>query len=330
MDFKLIARYLSGEATPEEVQRLEAWMDSSEGNRELIDEYRALWDKMGSIGAVAGLDLDEEWQHQESLMQQSDGTGSAEYSAVPRRNVIFMASRIAVAAVVVLALVLGGIYGRGNLRKVTVASTEHPEEIRLPDGSQVTLNVHSELVYPRRFGKDLREVSLKGEAYFEVSSNPDKPFMITARELEVKVLGTSFNVNAYEDNDEIEVIVRTGRVAVTKPGEIPRTIILKPGNRAVYNMEKEDLSLSKNVDRNYLAWKTRSFVFEDISLSEVAETLNKVYGSRITIPSDSIKTSRITSTFNDQSLDAILNVLSATLDLEVVRSGEQIFLKESN
>ncbi len=346
IDIKLITRHLSGEANDQDKQQLKDWMEASENNRQLFEKYKAVWGKMDVVSSIATLDLEAEWNHQESLIEQAsttldinDGSSrSAEDSGKDEssepgersRPVIFMATRIAVAAVVVIALVLGGLYTSRNVGSHTMTTAENSMEFILPDGSSVTLNSNSILVYPKKFKKDQRSVSLEGEGFFEVTGNPEWPFVIETREVDIRVLGTSFNVNAYETNEEIEVIVKTGQVAVTWHGEVPKTIILKPGSKAVYNKSKENLSLSTAIDKNYLAWKTRSFVFEDQSLEEVAGALNKVYGSEIFIPSDSLKISKITTTFHEQSLDAILNVLAATLDIEVVEYNGRILLKESN
>jgi len=246
------------------------------------------------------------------------------------RSAMFMVSRLAVAATVVLMLVFGGLYTSRNIGNKTLSTVDFSEELILPDGSTVTLNSNSIITYPKKFKKDQRGINLEGEGFFEVIGNSDWPFVITTAEVSVKVLGTSFNVNAYETNEEIEVVVKTGQVAVTRHGEVPQTIVLKPGNKAVYNKISEDLSLSTKIDLNYMAWKTKRFVFEDQSLDEVAAALNKVYGSEITIPSDSLKAAKITTSFNDQPLEAILNVLTETLDLECVELNGRILLKESN
>jgi ferric-dicitrate binding protein FerR (iron transport regulator) len=358
IDAELIARYLSGEASPPEKQKLDTWLESSEENRRLFEQYRSVWEKMDRVSSVAGLDLDAEWDHLESLIEKAafetkpekqrkhqeiiigkERTIGAERvsgretidSPVKRyRRNVFVLTRLAAAAVVVVMLAIGGLYTWRNVGYLTLVTAGQSEAITLPDGSTVTLNSHSSLRYPKKFRTDRRGVSLEGEGFFEVNANPDWPFVITTSEVNIKVLGTSFNVSAYEKDAEIEVVVETGQVAVTRPGEIPKTVILKPGNKAVYNKKKEDLSLSTEIDRNYLAWKTRNFVFEDESLVNVAEALNHVYGSQISIPSDSLKTARITTTFNEQSLDAILNVLAATLDLEIVEYDGRILLKESN
>ena len=160
--------------------------------------------------------------------------------------------------------------------------------------------------------------------------DPDHPFVIHTREVDIRVLGTSFNVNAYSENEALEVIVSTGEVSVTRHGEVPRTIILKPGSMGVYKKSEETLEITRKIDRNYLAWKTRNFVFEDQTLLDVCRQLGKVYQTEIIIASDSLKDARITTTFKDQSLDAILNVLSATLDLDVRKSNGQIILSETN
>lgn len=326
--FELIARYLSGEISPKEEQQLNVWLESGEENRKLFGEYKTIWEKMDRVSSVATLNLDAEWKSLESRMEES--VPYIDIREGKSRSMVFYASRIAVAAVVVMALTFGTIYLSSNVGYQTMATTDFSEEIILPDGSTVTLNSYSSLKYPRKFKEDQRGVSLEGEGFFEVNGDPDRPFVIATAEVDIRVLGTSFNVNAYNTNEEVEVIVKTGQVAVTRQGDVPKTIILKPGNKAVYNKTEDALSLSKKIDRNYLAWKTKSFIFTDQTLSDVTAALNKVYGSEIIIPTDSLKKARITTTFNEQSLEAILNVLSATLDLEVIKNNGQIMLTESN
>lgn len=343
---ELIARHLSGETSPEQEQQLTLWLEAAKGNRKLFEEYLSVWEKMDRVSTVTGIDIEAEWSLLESQMDESvpeiNVSEGVESSKKPGRSAslnpttksrpstVFIISRIAIAAVLVIALAFAGLYTSRNVGYRTLATAELPEDVVLPDGSTVSLNNHSSLRYPKKFNKEQRDVKLEGEGFFEVKGDPAWPFVITTTELDIRVLGTSFNVNAYESNTEIEVVVSTGEVAVTRHGEIPKTIILKPGSKAVYLKAEEDLKLSTKIDRNYLAWKTRSFVFEDESLADVSTALNKVYSSDIIIPSDSLKEAKITSSFHEQTLDAILNVLAATLDIEVVESGGQILLKESN
>ncbi len=328
IDIELITRHLSGESSVSEEKELRRWLAENPENIKLLDQYTTVWEKLGRVESVAGIDLDAEWNVLESRMAESEKVVSLH--AGRKRSASFYITRIAVAAMLAVVLTFTGIYTVNRFGYRTMATMNQPEELVLPDGSEVTLNHFSSLKYPRKFSGEIRSVKLEGEGFFEVESDPDNPFLINTRDVDIRVLGTSFNVNAYSENAAVEVIVKTGEVAVTRHGEVPRTIILKPGNKGVYKKTEETLEITQEIDRNYLAWKTKSFVFEDQTLLDVSKQLNKVYQAEIIIDSDSLKDARITTTFNDQSLDIILNVLSATLDLDVRKSNGQIILSETN
>lgn len=328
MDFELLARYLSREASREETGRFERWLDEKSWNREVFNQYRNVWEEMAKIGPVAGLDLDSEWRKLENRMKESDAAPVIRFRERASRTVLL--TRVAVAAVVVLAVSVGSLFIVRNTGYKAYLTENNTKEIILPDGSDVTLNTHSRIRYKKRFSREVREVALEGEAFFEVEESTDRPFVIGVDGIQVRVLGTSFNVNAYDDNADIEVTVSSGQVALTKPGEVPESLILKPGNRGVFSRSDQTLTLTRDIDRNYLAWKTRSFVFEDQSLADVVRILNRVYGSQIVVASDSLKKERITSKFNNQTLDAILNVLSATLDFGVEKEQDRILLREGS
>ena len=328
IDIDLITRHLSGESSTSEEKELKRWLAADPENSRLLNQYRKVWEKLGRIESVAGIDLDAEWNVLESRMEESGKVVPLQPGL--KRSAAYYIGRIAVAAMLAVILTFSGIYVVNRYGYKTLATMDQPEELILPDGSTVTMNHFSSLKYPRRFSGEIRNIELEGEGFFEVESDPVHPFVIHTRDVDIKVLGTSFNVNAYSENEAVEVTVKTGEVAVTRHGEVPMTIVLKPGNRGVYKKTEETLKITHNIDKNYLAWKTKSFVFEDQTLLDVSKQLNKVYQAKIIIDSDSLKDARITTTFDDQSLDAILNVLSATLDLDVRTSNGQIILSETN
>jgi ferric-dicitrate binding protein FerR (iron transport regulator) len=328
IDIELITRYLSGESSNSEEKELQRWLAEDPENSKLLDQYKAVWEKLGRIESVTGIDLDAEWNVLETRLAEGEKVISLE--AGRKRSASFYIGRIAMAAMLAVILTFSGIYLVNRFGYRTMATMDQPEEIVFPDGSSVTLNHFSSLKYPRKFSGEIRRIEMEGEGFFEVESDPDHPFVINTRDVDIKVLGTSFNVNAYLENEAVEVIVATGEVAVTRHGEIPKTIILKPGNKGIYKKTEETLEITREIDKNYLAWKTRSFVFEDQTLFDVSQQLNKVYQAKIIITSDSLKDARITTTFSNQSLDAILNVLSATLDLDVRKSNGEIILSETN
>ena len=316
------------ELSTAEEQEFQRWLAGDPGRRRLLEEFSSVWEKLGRVESVAGIDLDEEWLALESRLAETEKLITLE--PVRKRGAGFYVGRIALAAMLAVILTFSGIYLTRRTGYRTLATTNQKEELVLPDGSRVTLNHFSSLKYPRRFSGEIRNIELEGEGFFEVERDPDHPFVIHTREVDIRVLGTSFNVNAYSENEALEVIVSTGEVSVTRHGEVPRTIILKPGSMGVYKKSEETLEITRKIDRNYLAWKTRNFVFEDQTLLDVCRQLGKVYQTEIIIASDSLKDARITTTFKDQSLDAILNVLSATLDLDVRKSNGQIILSETN
>jgi len=326
IDFELITRHLAGETTGEESRRIDTWIQENPANRQLFDEYKNVWESLGKVKDAAGIDVRTEWEKLEGKIDAGDTGKSIRLSRLRKRSFSFYLTRIAAVLVIGLFISLTGIYIYRNSLFNTYSTNTGILLVELPDGSNVTLNNDSQLKAGKKFSEDKREVKLIGEGYFEVLPDPEKPFIVHTGEIDVAVLGTSFNVNAYKENEMVEVIVNTGQVAVTKEGAILEKVILKPGNKGTYNRSDQSLKLTMNQDPNYLSWKTKHFIFENHPLEEVIETINKVYHSNIQIIGDSLKQTRITTTFNNQSIDAILNVLKATLDIEVRSEEDKIEL----
>jgi len=179
-------------------------------------------------------------------------------------------------------------YYFGFRNKITEVYTEiisTPKQVineyALPDGSFVTLNSNSKLVYPKHFKGNTREVTIYGEAFFDVKPNPEKPFIINAGNARVKVVGTSFNVSAYPETETVEVVVKTGKVQVTnKNAEAlsdANQVFLIPGEKGTLFNKSSILEKSQNSNLNYLAWKTRDFIFNDMPLNEVFQCLAKIF-----------------------------------------------------
>ena len=149
----------------------------------------------------------------------------------------------------------------------------------LSDGSVVALNRGSKLLFPKKFKGDIREVTIVGEAFFDVVPNPEKPFIINAGNAQVKVLGTSFNVCAYPGSETVEVIVETGKVQVINTQtDLPaenREVFLTPGEKGTFYTENHLLEKTMNLDPNFLAWKTQSLVFTKVPLIDVVKSLEK-------------------------------------------------------
>jgi len=200
----------------------------------------------------------------------------------------------------------------------------------LPDGTLVTLNSDTKVFYPKKFGHKTREISIEGEAFFEVKPNKNKPFIIHAGKAQIKVVGTSFSVSAYPETKLVEVIVQTGKVqVVNKMTETLQTeeLILTPGDKGTLVYESKTLHKTTNQDPNFLAWKTHNLIFKATSLREVIENLEKVYKVNISLADPKLNELLLTAQFNNYPLDFILKVIETTFKIEAQEINGQYFLK---
>ncbi|MBP9925421.1 MAG: FecR domain-containing protein [Cyclobacteriaceae bacterium] len=309
----LISRYLAGEARPEEQDQLNAWIASSVENDLYYQKLKQAFDLSGTYysgkASEAAIDVDQEWNHFVNRVEKKKPTPVR--SIAPEKNTSWMR----MAAAVLLLIASGFIINHFlfSTRDIQFETADNTLEITLPDGSQVTLNRFSELAYNPDYGKQERRVRIKGEGFFNVERNPQKTFVIEINGATVEVLGTSFNVRGYQ-TENLEVVVKTGIVKLSAP-ERTKNIILKAGERGVYEKETKNLIQIANTDLNFLAWKTRKIIFEESNLRSVVETINRIYGSDIRIAAQVSESCVVTVTFEQQSLESILNVLKDTLNL---------------
>jgi transmembrane sensor len=314
-------RFLSGELTPDERTAFLEELRKDPARQEELEKYRKIWD---SAVPGAGYDLDAEW---ELLRKKIPGFGEAPgaTASIPGqgRSVLFYSYRIA--AVLLVGLVLGFSWfyftRMRDMQRVLAKDTQ--VEVVLEDGTKVVLNRDSRLRYGRTFDPGERKVYLSGEAWFDVVRDTARPFLIDAGEAMVRVLGTSFNVNAYRKNPTVEITVESGLVAMSSKKDEQDQIVMKAGSGGLYHKSLNTLKLIPTSDPNSISWKTRELFFQETSLREVADLLNRVYDVNIVIVNPELASCPLTVTFRDQSLEAILHVLEQTLDLQVTWDGKE-------
>lgn len=184
--------------------------------------------------------------------------------------------------------------------------------VELSDGSVVHLNYGSRIKYPQNFFGKTRSVVLTGEGYFEVAHNPDKPFVVTTGRINVRALGTVFNVNAYPENNEIATTLVEGKVLVEvkkNNGSIETKKELIPGQHVIYEKNTGVMNSSMERVEKYIAWKDGKLVFENEPIDQVVQRLNRMFNVDIQIDNDVIKYN-YTVTFADEPLFQILELLS--------------------
>ena len=314
--FQLITRFLAGETDDKETRYFKGWLNESKENRSLFEEYEKVWNGVDSYLSVKDLDLNSEWKTlQENIQNNKDL--SKKSSIKTGHSAVFFLTRIAAAAILVLAVIIGAIFLPGLTQKKYITNLERGQ-ILLPDSTSVTLNAKSEIRYPRKFSKNTRRVTFRGEAFFEVKPDKNQPFIIKTKEVEIEVLGTSFNVNSYENRPNIDVVVNTGKVAVSSNMDENITIILQAGDRGTYVKMEGGFTSLLNTDINYLAWKTRKLVFVNEEFGQIIKKVEEVYNRKILVENSDLLTCRVTSTFDQLSFEAVIKILETTLNLSIV------------
>ena len=195
----------------------------------------------------------------------------------------------------------------------------------LPDGTDVILNSASQLSYLRDFGKNERRVQLDGEGYFQVAHDTRRTFIVQVGELEVKVLGTVFNVCAYNNEQDVTVVLLEGKVSVQTPSS---SLIMKPGEKMNYNKSTHKLTTEKVYPEDYVTWTKGSLYFQNESLDNIMKALSRAYDVTIRIDSPRIAEERFTGTIPGGGIQNALNIIMLTSPFRYEVKDSVIVLKE--
>ena len=210
-----------------------------------------------------------------------------------------------------------------NWTEVRTAAGE-TKTILLADGSKVSLNQNSTFSYPENFQKENRTVKLTGEAFFEVAKAEGKRFTIFAQGTKTEVIGTSFNLKAY-DAKEVKVQVVTGKVAFART-ETDDAIFLVPGQEGVLK-ENGTVPAKKVIEsKNFQAWKTKNLAFTNLQLEQLTKELENYFNITIIIQNEALRNCRFTTSFQDPELNEVLEVLAATGNLKITKDGDRYLI----
>ena len=197
--------------------------------------------------------------------------------------------------------------------------------IELPDGTNVVLNSASQLSYLNNFGENGRRVQLNGEAYFKVAHDEKCAFIVQVGDLEVKVLGTSFNVSAYEDAKDVTVVLLEGKVGVYAQ---KTSHIMKPGDKIEYNKATHKITATQVHPSDYIEWTKGNIYFEKESLENIMKTLSRIYDVEIRFDSNKLPNEYFTGTIPGGGIQNALNILMLTSPFYYEMDGSVIVLKE--
>ena len=331
----LITRKLSGEATITELAELADMLSNDLSLRKEAEVYARYWEQQ------------QQEQHgstEQALQKVIEGirgtdTFREQEENTPVRRIGPWKKLIRLAAVIVLLLGLSlGAYKIFFQPEKAIANDNNlvqkqnakgvKSTIELADGSKIWLNADSKIQYPAVFNGNSREVYLNGEAFFDIAKNPAKPFIIHLANGTVRVLGTSFNIKAYDGEPVIETSVSTGKVAF-----IPKlknrqadTIFLMPNNKVVYQVSDEKILTSATISAEDKAWTEGKMVFRSMLFAEIGVELERNFGKQVVFIDEETKNYRLTGSFQNNTLSEILYYLSKGKSFSYSITDEQIVI----
>lgn len=316
----LISRYLSGNASPEEIQELETWVLADPENKARFIELKKTWMLAGIKNDQVGVDVEQIWEETSGQLFRE---GRVVEMTLEKRMGGWRRMAVA-AAVALLAAFTLWYFLKPETGKIQYVQTAgEAQSFDLSDGTAITLNQASSLKFNPETKDKRRFVELEGDAYFDVARDEQRPFIITTQKVEIEVLGTSFYVDSREDEGEVQVMVESGRVAVRYEG---KEVILTAGEKGVWNKAANTLSEQENDDENFLAIKTGKLNFEDTPMEEVVFVLNRYYHVNISFGNQSLKECEFTSPFDNKPLSTVFRVMEEAYNITVSQEGEGYIL----
>lgn len=306
---ELITKMLANEASDDEKLRLEQWRNQHADNEMQFQQTRLIWDNAALFKDE--VDTDAAWEKFSARLRASRKTISLRYYLQIAAAIIFVAG-------------LGLIVTRfmpGGTQTVQTASNE-VKQITLPDGSIAWLNHDSKLEYEKEFEGKTRAIKLNGEAFFEVVKNPEQPFVITSAHSVTTVLGTSFNLTAYDSTGDVNLTVATGKVSFVST-KTRNEVLVTANQSATITVEGETIKAS-GADMNELAWQTKKLVFNEAPLSEVFKSLEHYFNVKIIVTNPDINKCPLNATFVDPSLQKTLDQITKSLSLSYELKGKKV------
>jgi transmembrane sensor len=314
----LVAKYLTGEATPDERRFVESWIASDNANLKYFQDLKEIFTRASAVANVQPFDADAAWEKMRGRL-----SGKSVPMQPATTGFSFLKIAAAILVLVTASFLIFRYLSNPPVQTLEMAATETTKADTLPDGTGVFLNKASRIAYEYNPKQKQHKVKLKGEAYFEIRHSQEKDFIVDAQEVFIKDIGTVFNVKAYPDSAFIEVMVEEGEVRFYTSTDEGITVSAKEKGR--YDKKTKTFSLAKP-EANETAYRTKIFAFADMELAEVVESLNQVYDSQIEI-NEAVSRCRVSVSFNNEQIKEIAEVLAETLDLKITQTGRVIRLE---
>lgn len=308
----LLLRYITGEVTQEENLLVKEWSRKDIANEELLIQLARIYYAQRTQQRIKNRDAEAAFR--------------IVNNKIKRKGRRLFLQQVGVAASLIIGILGIGsfIFQYSDLREsflpsmITVESNDNSRtRLVLPDGTEVCLNSGSSITYPSRYTDGERNVTLSGEAYFKVTHNKEKPFIVNAlnKKYKVKVLGTEFNMQAYRDDNVIQTTLIVGSVQVDIQGKNTKTVLL-PSQKAIYSVQNNELAVvTANTDRE-TDWMYSRLVFKKTPMPEVLARLSRFYKVEFDVRNKIIDTYTFTGTFEDKPLYQVLDYMKISSQID--------------
>ncbi|MEN8117115.1 MAG: FecR domain-containing protein [Bacteroidota bacterium] len=315
---EIINKYVLGESGKEELEQAISLLEDPYHNLKLRPTLYNIW-KGDEVDSIESLGQDEFSQ----LLNQIHHKINIEEKSKKKSKVKSLIINVSkVAAVLLIGLLIGffihEIKKTEPVYYTSIAPNGSVSQMLLPDNTMVYLNSGSEIKYTVDGVKGNREVFLTGEAWFQVTKNKQKPFVVHTSYYNINVLGTEFNVKAYPDDNEVATTLEKGSVQITSSEKfrLQSHQVLKPGEQLVYNRNQNSIELKKVKTKLYTSWKDNKLIFINMSLGELIKLLERKYGVDIEVSDPSILEYHYDGTIKDETIIEVMEILKHTLPIE--------------
>lgn len=330
MNRLLLKKYLNNTCSDQELEQVKQFLkqpESADLFREILDEA---WQEMEE----PELNLHAMANYRHQLMQKVQNNNES----IPETNKLWPTRWMKYAAILILPLMFG-LYQLSKNKKevitrVALIESYNPKGQRsivsLSDGTVIYLGSSSKICYPKTFS-NVREIELVGEAFFKVKRDPARPFIIHTNNIQTKVLGTSFKIEAFKGNP-IEVSVATGKVTVDRQADASRkhltpVAVLTPGNLVNWDEKTKKATLAKISPQELEQWKDGNLTFNNQRLADVVAVLERCYNVKIHISSNTLSNYRINTTCSlNESITKIMDIMGKAASFKYKLQGDQIII----
>ncbi|PKV51211.1 FecR family protein [Aquimarina sp. MAR_2010_214] len=322
MQEKDLIKYIKGDASPDEKKLVIEWIKKDSEHQKRFSLLKAEY-IASTLDSFSNMDVKTQYQRFASKKSK-------------KRKYYYTA---AIAASVVVPFMMWYMFTSSSYDNSIVDVTEIFDSstknvttghggyktVVLPDGSTIVLNANSSLTYPNTFTDSVRKVTLIGEAFFDIKRDVTKPFIVTTDHINIKVLGTSFNVKSYPKDEKIETTLVTGKVEVFQQQK-EKPIVLEPSQRAVFDKEKSNIKVDRVDSKSIVAWQEGKLIFDKTPLKQVVLDLNRKYNVEFVIKSDSLLQYKYTGEFDNLTLKEVLELLKISSPINYKYVNNKVML----